>query len=219
MTLLEELLEGNTRFREIYLKYADRLPTKPKKKLAIITCIDTRLNPIRIFHINVGDAVILRNAGNQVTDDIIRSLIIAIASGVNEIVILGHTDCFLTKLTPLRLALSVQEQGGTIDVTSLITSKDLFTTFSNAELNVRVQVQKLRNNPIIPKNIPVHGLLFHVNGGELKVIVNGYEPLVEKPSKVRTFAFEMPDLKMPSLSKTNILGLITKIRKDTESRS
>ncbi len=219
MTLLEELLEGNTRFREIYLKYADRLPTKPKKKLAIITCIDTRLNPIRIFHINVGDAVILRNAGNQVTDDIIRSLIIAIASGVNEIVILGHTDCFLTKLTPLRLALSVQEQGGTIDVTSLITSKDLFTTFSNAELNVRVQVQKLRNNPIIPKNIPVHGLLFHVNGGELKVIVNGYEPSVEKPSKVRTFAFEMPDLKMPSLSKTNILGPITKLKKSTESKS
>ena len=177
-------MAGNMRFQETYLKYADKLPSKPRLQLAILTCIDTRLNPIRIFHINVGDAIILRNAGSKITDDVIRSINIAITNGVTEIIILGHTDC--KDLTDSKLLSQ--------------TIRDFLKGGIDEEANVKEQVSILRSNSAIPKDIPIHGLLFDVTNGSLKLIVNGYRSRVQLRAPSITSPFIMPSIKMPSLS-------------------
>ena len=198
MSLLKKLLSGNESFRNTYLKYASKLPPTPRKEFAILTCTDTRLNPIRIFHINVGDAEILRNAGNQITDDTIRSLSTAITNGVNEIVILGHTDCSLTKVSAQQVIRTLRNLGAALNLTSFITSNEWLGMFSDEEINVRDQVVKLRSSPIIPANVPIHGLLFNVTTGTVKVVVNGYKPL--EMGKGISSQSKMPSLNMPHMN-------------------
>ena len=202
--MLKKLLSGNESFRNTYLKYASKLPSTPRKEFAILTCTDTRLNPIRIFHINVGDAEILRNAGNQITDDTIRSLSTAITNGVNEIVILGHTDCSLTKVSAQQVIRTLRNLGATLNLTSFITSNEWLGMFSDEEINVRDQVVKLRSSPIIPTNVPIHGLLFNVTTGTVKIVVNGYKPL--EMGKQISFQSKMPSLNMPHMEMPDIFA-------------
>lgn len=211
MTLLGKVLEGNRSFQSTYVKYADKLPSKPRKNLAILTCTDTRLNPIRIFHINVGDAEILRNAGNKITDDVIRSLTTAIANGITEIIILGHTDCSLTKLNRLEVVQALHNLGASLNLTSLITFNEWLGTFTNEEINVRNQVTRLRSSSAIPPTMPIHGLLFDVVNGSLKLVVNGYKSL--KPVKDTSaigLLMSLPSLKMPEIYKGSIFSSLKK---------
>ncbi|HUX98400.1 MAG TPA: carbonic anhydrase [Candidatus Deferrimicrobium sp.] len=214
MSLLDVLLEGSEQFRSTYIKYAERLPDKPRKKLAILTCIDTRLIPIRIFHINIGDALILRNAGNKVTDDVIRSLVVGIANEVTEIVILGHTDCALTKISRQKVSSALQKLGGTLGLTAQITFNEWIGTFSDEELNVKNQVELLRSSSMIPSTIPIHGLLFNVVDGTIKVVVNGYEMLKQPKSGVKSIGLTitMPDLKMPPIDLGSLFTSLSKSR-------
>ncbi|MFX1295896.1 MAG: beta-class carbonic anhydrase [Promethearchaeota archaeon] len=214
MTVLERLLEGNERFQEIYMKYANRLPSKPRKKLAILTCTDTRLNPIRIFHINIGDAEILRNAGNQVTNDVIRSLVNAVANGVNEIVILGHTNCSLTEISQNKLTL-IQELGSFFNLPFQDKSDEIFVNFSDEERNVRDQVSKLRSSSTIPPNIPIHGLIFNVENGTLKVIVNGYKQLIESKPSPTSLKLNMLSIKMPTIYLGSFFTFFKKLKKSS----
>lgn len=200
MTLLTNLLAGNASFKETYVKYAEKLPSKPRKQLAIFTCSDTRLNPIRIFHINVGDAEIIRNAGNQVTSDVIRSLVVAIQNGVNEIIVLGHTDCSST--TQESLLDDLARIGG---FTPHLLGKAL-GYFTEPETNVRDQASKIRSSPEIPPNIPIHGLLFDITNGTIKIVVNGYDSIKSTASTTITGLFlNFPLLKMPSLTRKPIM--------------
>ncbi len=210
--MLETLLKGNMSFRSTYLKYADKLPLKPRKKVAIITCTDTRLNPIRIFHINVGDAAILRNAGNQITDDIVRSLVVAISNGVNEIFILGHTDCSLATSSPRDITSSLQGFFSSFDVPSFITALESIGGFSDEGTNVQDQVAKLRSSPLIPSKIPIHGLLFDIKDGNVQVVVDGYETqksaVIIRPLNL---SMGMPSIHMPSISSRSMFSQPTKI--------
>lgn len=204
MSILRQLFEGNKSFQEVYLRYVDKLPTEPVKKLAILTCVDTRLNPIRIFHLNVGDAIILRNAGNLVTTDVVRSLIASI-SHIDEIVILGHTNCSLTKTTSIELALKVPDVGGDLDINTLLESDELFQTFSDEATNVLKQVQTLHSYPEIPPKVPIHGILFDTATGKLQLIVNGYRKLPSVKRQPQLHPLKMPSLKMPILYSSSIL--------------
>jgi carbonic anhydrase len=214
LSLLDALLEGSEQFKSTYIKYAERLPKKPRKQLAILTCIDSRLIPIRIFHINIGDALILRNAGNRVTDDVIRSLVVAIANDVTEIVILGHTDCALTKISRQKVTDSLQKLGGTIGLAARMTFNEWIGAFSDEELNVRNQVDLLRSSSMIPPNIPIHGLLFNIADGTVKVVVNGYDMLKQPKSGPKSIGLtlSMPDLKMPPIDLGSLFTSLTKSR-------
>lgn len=180
--------------------------------MAIITCTDTRLNPIRIFHINVGDAVILRNAGNIITDDILRSLTDAIANGVTEIFLLGHTDCSLSKISPSNLRGIAQGLGGLFNIESMLTALESVKGFTDEKTNVQDQVAKLRSSPIIPSNIPIHGLLFNIIDGDVKVVVNGYKTM-KLPAQTPHLGLSMglPSLSMPSITPKILLSQPTKI--------
>ncbi len=158
--------------------------------------MDTRLNPIRIFHMNIGDTLILRNAGNMVTADVIRSLIVALAKGITEIVILGHTDCVAARST---LAKIMQDLGISRDSTLLKGVLETLGASANEETNVRTQADTLRANLTIPAHILIHGLLFDVANGSLKVVVNGYEAKTTVRPAASGSTLNMPSFKMPSL--------------------
>ncbi len=200
MTLLQRLLEGNERFQDTYRKYVDKLPSKPRRRLAIITCTDVRLNPIRIFHLSVGDAFVLRNAGNIITDDVVRSLA-AVISDISQIIVLGHTDCSLINTPPIPLTKSDNLLSSFLNLISGSSSSAIGGS-SDEKTNVKDQVTILRANSAIPPRIPIHGLLFNVKSGTLNVIVNGYRnlPKIKRPPK--GFSLDLPALKMPSISLT-----------------
>jgi len=199
MTALDELLAGNQTFQSTYTKYAEKIAAQkaPLKSIAILTCIDARVNPIRIFHLNIGDIIILRNAGNRITEDVIRSLMVAIANGITEIVVLGHSDCKMTKMTRENVRDAIQKLGGTVDPITFLRFNDWLGTFSNEELNVGEQVALLRAHSNIPPQLIIHGLLYDIKIGSLKVVVNGYE--AAKPAKAKVSSMGLT-LNMPSIN-------------------
>lgn len=203
MTTLDELLAGNQTFQTTYEKYAEKIAAEkePLKKVAILSCIDARVNPIRIFHLNIGDLIILRNAGNRITEDVIRSLMIAITSGITEFVVLGHTDCKMTRITREHVRDAIQKLGGTVNPMTFLRFNEWLGTFPNEELNVREQVALLRAHSNIPPQISIHGLLYDVRTGALKVVVNGYgTKLVKGKAAIMGLNLNMPSLNMPSLN-------------------
>ena len=199
MTALDELLAGNQTFQSTYAKYAEKIAAQkePLKKVAVLTCIDARVNPIRIFHLNIGDMIILRNAGNRITEDVIRSLMVAIANGITEIVVLGHSDCKMTKITREKVRDAIQKLGGIVDPLTFLRFNDWLGTFLNEELNVGEQVASLRAHSRIPPQFIIHGLLYDIGTGSIKVVVNGYE--AAKPAKGKASSMGL-SLNMPSIN-------------------
>ena len=100
---LTSITENNKNYTEIFDK--GDLASKPSKSIAILTCMDTRINPLKLCGLNIGDAHIIRNAGGRVTDDAIRSLIISYKLlGTKDWFIIQHTDCGLSKINDKEIA-------------------------------------------------------------------------------------------------------------------
>lgn len=164
MSTYEQLLDANQRYSASFDR--SNLAMPPAKKLAIVVCMDARLTVEDFLGIRTGDAHIIRNAGGIVTDDALRSLIISYKLlGTREFLVINHTDCgMLTfKDEELRQALA-QDTGAD-------TSGLAFHAFNDLEANVRAQVQKIKDSPLIPEDIPVHGLVFQVEDGQLREVV------------------------------------------------
>jgi carbonic anhydrase len=163
MSVIDEVLEAN----EIYSRTHElrRLTPRPARKLAILTCMDTRLS-IRTLGLSTGDAHIIRNAGGIVTDDSLRSLLVShYLLDTEEIMIINHTDCGLMLTTEQDLQTRIQNRAGTAAV-----SPAFFFAFQNIEENVRQQLQKLRSHPWVPKQISARGFVYDVSSGRLREI-------------------------------------------------
>lgn len=163
MSVIDEVLQAN----EIYARTHElrRLTPRPARKLAILTCMDTRLS-IRTLGLTTGDAHIIRNAGGIVTDDSLRSLLIShYLLDTQEIMVINHTDCGLMQASEQDLRQKIQDQAGTAAITPAF-----FFAFENLEENVRHQIQKLRTHPWIPKEISVRGFVYDVSDGRLREI-------------------------------------------------
>lgn len=142
------------------------LTAPPLKKLAIVVCMDARLTVEDFLGLKIGDAHIIRNAGGLVTEDAIRSLIISTKLlGTREILVINHTDCGMLSFEDEPLRQQLAEETGE-DCSHLH-----FHAFTDLEVNVRAQVQKIKDNPFIPSDIPVHGLIFQVEDGLLREVV------------------------------------------------
>ncbi|MBT0666251.1 carbonic anhydrase [Geobacter pelophilus] len=181
MKLLEKILEANASF--VKPGAFPPLPKDPKKQFAIFTCMDTRLVEFLepAMGIKRGDAKVIKNAGNTLVDPlhggVIRSIVAAIFMlGVEEIFIIGHRDCGMATVDPEALKQRMIARGissATID--ELVPDlAQWLGAFSCPEENVTDVVGKIRNNPLIPKDVPIHGLIFCPDDGHLDVIVNGY---------------------------------------------
>lgn len=163
MSVIDEVLHAN----EIYARTHElrRLTPRPARKLAILTCMDTRLS-IRTLGLTTGDAHIIRNAGGIVTEDSLRSLLIShYLLDTREIMIINHTDCGLMQTSEQDLRQKIQSQAGTAAI-----SPAFFFAFQNIEENVRQQIQKLRTHPWIPKEVSVRGFVYDVSNGRLREI-------------------------------------------------
>jgi len=162
-SVIDEVLAAN----EIYSRTHElkRLTPRPARKLAILTCMDTRLS-IRTLGLQTGDAHIIRNAGGIVTDDALRSLIVSHhLLGTEEFMVINHTDCGLMQATEEDLRRRIQNRSGTAAV-----SPSFFYAFQNIEENVRHQLEKLHTHPWIPDSVIIRGFVYDVTTGKLREV-------------------------------------------------
>jgi carbonic anhydrase len=159
---LEPVLERNARFVERFDRAG--LPAVPATALAIITCMDARIQVEDALGLRPGDAHILRNAGALASDDAIRSLVVSQRMlGTREILVIAHTRCGLLGADEDNLRRELERSTGT-------STEMRFGAFTDLDAMVREQVEILRDSPVI-LDIPVHGLVYDVETGRLRQVV------------------------------------------------
>jgi carbonic anhydrase len=154
----ERILAENLRYVEAFDRSA--LTAAPLSGLAVLACMDARLDVEEALGLRTGDAHIIRNAGGLATDDAIRSIIVSQQLlGTNEVLVIGHTGCGLLGADEAalhdRLTRQTRQQ---LDVS--------FGSFADLDDSVRAQVERLRTHPWV-RRVPVHGLVFEVESGRL----------------------------------------------------
>jgi carbonic anhydrase len=162
MTVTEELLANNAKYAE---NFSGPLPLPPAKHIAIIACMDARLNVYAALGLNEGDAHVIRNAGGVITEDEIRSLAISQRLlGTTEIVLIHHTDCGMLTFTDDEFTKSIQEEVG-------VKPPWAAEAFPDVEEDVRQSLARVRNSPFIPKKESVRGFVFDVATGRLNEVI------------------------------------------------
>ncbi len=177
--MLEEILKFNEEFvaNKSYEKYATD-SKYPDKKIAIVTCMDTRLTELlpAALGIKNGDVKIIKNAGGVISHpfgSVVRSLLVAVYDlGVTEIMIVGHSDCGAQSMDSKSMIQKMKERGISEDSLKLIDFCGVdFDTwlsgFSDLEMSVREGVDLLRKHPLIPDDVTVKGFLIHSRTGKL----------------------------------------------------
>ena len=173
--MLDEVLKANEEFVKDF--EPKKMSHMPQKKLAIVTCMDTRLTGFLEPAIGIerGDAKIIKNAGNTAVDrDVIRSVAAAIhALGVEEVMVIGHYDCGMANVDPEKLEANMKTRGVDEKALSEVNLKDWIGAIDGEEENVMVVVEKIKESPFIPDDVPIHGLIIDLYDGKLKVLVEG----------------------------------------------
>lgn len=163
MTYFENFIKANQAYVDLHGRA--HLPIKPKTRVAIITCMDSRLHVAPALGLALGDAHILRNAGGRVTDDVIRSLVISQQQlGTREVVVLHHTDCGAQTFKNADFVADLEERFQ-VD----LQDRD-FLPFENVEESVRQDVALLKASPIIPKDIAIFGAVYDVDTGRISPV-------------------------------------------------
>ena len=161
MSVTDELLANNARYAETF---AGPLPLPPSKHIAIVACMDARLDVYGLFGLNEGEAHVIRNAGGVVTDDEIRSLAISQRLlGTREIVLIHHTDCGMLTFTDDEFKKGIQEETGLKPQWSP-------ESFSDLDTDVRQSVGRIKASPFIPHTDQVRGFVFDVATGKLNEV-------------------------------------------------
>ena len=130
--------------------------------LAIVTCMDSRIDPLRALGMSAGDVKILRNAGARVTEDVLRTLVLAsFLLGVERILVMPHTDCRMASATEDQIHQVILDDFG-VDTRSLE-----FRTVSDQEAALAQDVARIRAHPLLPDGIAVAGAIYDVRTGTL----------------------------------------------------
>jgi carbonic anhydrase len=159
-----DLFEGNERYAAMDHEVA--ATGVARRGLAIVTCIDSRIDPLAVFGLEPGDAKILRNAGARVTDDVVRSLAIAVAMlGVTRVAIVQHTNCAMQSSTSAELVAAVRGSARQADP-----DFDPRAITEHAEV-LPADVALLLSSPLLPDGIMVGGLLLDLRSGRLTTVV------------------------------------------------
>jgi len=167
MSATDDLLRNAEAYAESFDK--GDLPIPPGRKVAVVACMDARLNPYGLLGLEEGDAHLIRNAGGVITDAEIRSLAISQELlGTREIVVIHHTDCGMLTFTDdvirERLATSLGEEAGT-----LAAGMD-FLPFPDVEESVRKDLAALKSSPLIRPDTPITGFVYDVATGRLNPV-------------------------------------------------
>ncbi len=155
-----DVIAGNREFVETY--HEPGMTGRAAKHLALITCMDSRIDPLRALGMGAGDMKILRNAGARVTDDVLRTLVLATyLLEVNRIIVMPHTDCRMAKSTETQVHETIFEKSG-VDTRSLE-----FRTIDDPLQALAADVQRIRSFPFIRDDVAVAGGMYDVETGEL----------------------------------------------------
>jgi carbonic anhydrase len=161
VSVTDELLANNARYAE---SFSGPLPLPPAKQLAVVACMDARLNVYAILGLAEGDAHVIRNAGGVITEDEIRSLAISQRLlGTEEIILIHHTDCGMVTFTDDGFKQSILEDTG-------IRPDWAAEAFPDVDDDVRQSIARIKANPFIPKKDSVRGFVFDVATGKLNEV-------------------------------------------------
>ncbi|MGO9080619.1 MAG: beta-class carbonic anhydrase [Streptosporangiaceae bacterium] len=161
MSVTDQLLENNRRFAEAY---SGPLPMPPSSGLAVIACMDARLNVYAILGLGDGEAHIIRNAGGVVTDDEIRSLAISQRlQGTTEVILIHHTDCGMLTFTDDGFKASIEAETGIKPAWSA-------ESFNDVDADVRQSIARIKASPFIPHKESVRGFVLDVATGKLSEV-------------------------------------------------
>jgi carbonic anhydrase len=162
MGIVDELVQNAVKYGETFDKGGLTLP--PAKRIAIVACMDARLNPHALLGLSEGDAHVIRNAGGVVTDDEIRSLAISQRLlGTNEIMLIHHTDCGMLTFSDDEFRRQVQEETG-------IKPEWAAEAFDDLEEDVRQSIARIKASPFIPRKETVRGFVYEVETGRLREV-------------------------------------------------
>ncbi len=162
MSVTDELLQNAKGYAEGFDK--GDLPMPPARKVAVVACMDARLDPQKVLGLAEGDGHVIRNAGGVVTEDAIRSLAISQRLlGTEEIVLLHHTDCGMLTFTDDDFRNGIQEEVG---------HKPSWAAeaFPDVEQDVRASIARITSSPFIPRRDNVRGFVYHVESGTLQEV-------------------------------------------------
>jgi carbonic anhydrase len=162
MSVTDELLANNKAYAEAFDK--GDLPLPPGKHVAVVACMDARLNVYGILGLNEGDAHVIRNAGGVVTDDEIRSLAISQRLlGTEEIILIHHTDCGMLTFTDDDFKRSIQDEVG-------VKPEWAAEAFPDLDEDVRQSIARIKASPFVPKKDSVRGFVYEVESGRLREV-------------------------------------------------
>ena len=162
MSVTDELLDNAKSYAASFDK--GDLPMPPGRKVAIVACMDARLNPYGLLGLQEGDAHVIRNAGGVITDDEIRSLAISQRLlGTEEIILIHHTDCGMLTFTDDEFKRSIQDDTG-------IKPEWAAETFPDLEEDVRQSLARVNASPFIPNKSSVRGFVYEVETGNLREV-------------------------------------------------
>ena len=162
MSATDELLRNAEAYAEGFDK--TDLPMPPGRKVAIVACMDARLNPYALLGLQEGDAHIIRNAGGVITDDEIRSLAISQRLlGTEEVVLIHHTDCGMLTFTDDEFRSSIEDDTG-------VKPAWASEAFSDLDGNLRQSLARINDSPFIPKKDSVRGFVYEVETGRLREV-------------------------------------------------
>lgn len=159
----EDLIAANEAYTARFT--SGDLPGRAARGLAVVTCMDSRIEPLQMLGLSKGDAKILRNAGGRVTDDVLRTLVLAThLLGVERVMVVEHTDCGMTKVSDDEAHEVIRERSG-MDTRSLE-----FRTIPDQRACLALDVQRIRSFPYLP-GIPAIGCLYDVQTGRIEVVI------------------------------------------------
>lgn len=161
MSVTDELLENNKAY---VASFGGELPLPPAKHVAVVACMDARLDIYRILGLNEGEAHVIRNAGGVVTDDEIRSLTISQRLlGTKEIILIHHTDCGMLTFTDDGFKAQIQEATG-------IKPEWAAEAFADLDEDVKQSVARIKASPFVPEKDSIRGFVFDVATGALNEV-------------------------------------------------
>ncbi|HEV7483727.1 MAG TPA: carbonic anhydrase [Solirubrobacterales bacterium] len=165
MDTIDALLANNRTFAE---PLADRhLEVEPSRRLAIVTCMDSRLDVFAALGLGDGEAHVLRNAGGVVSDDVIRSLAISQRRlGTREVMLIHHTDCGMEKISDEGFRVELEEATG-------ILPEFPIESFESVDESVRESLRRVRHSPFIPHREAVRGFVYDVDTHRLREVTTG----------------------------------------------
>jgi carbonic anhydrase len=162
VTVIDELLENNVHYAE-HFAHGD-LTSRPVKPVAVLTCMDARIDPHRMLGLAEGDAHVIRNAGGVANDDAIRSLVVSQRKlGTREIIVILHTDCGMRTFAEDAFVEELEAETGVRPAWQT-------TSFNEIEADVRRAVSRVRSSPFLPHVQSVRGFVYEVETGRLREV-------------------------------------------------